>query len=137
MSKQPPILMRKHGGKLTPVTAYDAERIDALSSQQDVEVTVHQRRSNPQHRLYWATLGEVVKATDRWSTSQHLHDAIKIELGYFTVCFGFDGKPFALPNSTAYKSMSQPEFQAYFDKAMALIAAEIGADPLTLQRAAA
>jgi hypothetical protein len=128
----PSMFMQVVGGKLLPSTAFDAEQLDQFPRGVDLEVTIkHRKRSNPQNNLYWAVLAEVVKATDKWPRSANLHRDIKLSLGYVEKSINpFNGAISYHADSTDFSNMPPPEFKAYFDKAMGLIASECGFDPL-------
>lgn len=113
-----------------PSSAYDAEQFDALPIGAELDVSPRAKRSLPQHRTYWKALGEVVKATEAWPTAEHLHDALKRDLGYVSVRTNLIGQPYVVADSIAFDEMSQPEFQAFFDAAMRRIAEVTGVDPL-------
>jgi len=113
-----------------PASAYDAEQFDALPMGAEVDLTLRAKRSLPQHRAYWKALGEVVKATEAWPSAEHLHDALKRDLGYVSVRSNLLGQPYVVTDSAAFDEMDQPAFQAFFDAAMRRIAEETGIDPL-------
>jgi hypothetical protein len=130
------IVQKRGNGGLYPVSAFDAERLDALKMGTEFNVTERTRRSLPQHRTYWLALTNVVAATDKWPTAEHLHRALKQSLGYVTVNHDLNGRPFIEVDSTAFDAMGQSEFQAYFDKAMPALAEAVGFDPLAFLEAA-
>lgn len=129
-----PILLRRTPRGLAPVAAFDAERLDRYAIGADVEVSIKQRRSLPQQRMYWSILARVVENTNEWPTSEHLHDAMKLHLGYSQPLRTVDGRTIWLADSTAFASMDAAEFKVFFDRAMDLIATEIlpGVDPMSL-----
>lgn len=133
MSKKikPTVQVYKRDGQLMPVSPYDAEEMEQFQDGQLFDLSSTSKRSDPHHKLYWATLGDVVKATGLWPTSQHLHDDLKMLAGYYrTVVNGISGGVYYVPDSTAYKAMDQREFGQYFEAAMQRLAERIGYDPL-------
>jgi hypothetical protein len=131
-----PIYMRRVGSTLQCVSAMDQELLTSYGEGVDLEVNISRKRSLPQLRLYWSILGKVVEATDAYPTAEHLHDAIKLELGYVRPIRKIDGSLRFLPDSVALHEMEQPDFQVYFDRAMQLIAQTFGFDPLKDMEAA-
>ena len=128
---KPPLQFEKRNGQLMPVSVYDAQMAEEYGEGQLFNVTAVSNRSEPHHKLYWATLGNVVKATGRWATSSHLHDDLKMLCGYYrTVVNQATGGVYYVPDSIAYKKMDQQQFREYFDQAMAKLADAIGYDPL-------
>lgn len=129
-----PLLMRRVRGGLSPVTAWDAERLDAYAEGHDIEVTVRQRRSSEQNRFYWVTLANVVAATGDFPTAEHLHAALKYALGYHELMKRWDGTIEKIPDSTAFAKMDAAAFKVYMDKAFLLIRERYGIDPETIGR---
>lgn len=125
-----PIMMRKTRAALVPVGGYDDERLAEIADGAVVEVSVKRRRSNPQNALYWATLAKVVGATDAYPTSEHLHDAIKMALGFTMPIKTLDGKIVYVPDSTAFGKMDAAQFKTFFDKAVELLNKLTGTDVL-------
>jgi len=130
------IIVRKTPKGLQPVSSFDAELLINAPMGSEFRVTKMSKRSLPQHRTYWKALTEVVNATDKWPTAEHLHDALKRACGYITVTYGLDGKPFVTTDSTAFDAMDGDAFKAYMDRAMEKLADAIGFDPLAFLEAA-
>lgn len=133
------IIMRRVAGPrlVAPASAFDAEQLEAIPLDAEVDVVLRTKRSLPQHRTYWKALSEVVTATGRWPTAEHLHDALKRDLGFIGVGTNLIGQPYIVTDSTAFDEMDQAEFQAYFDQAMARLAEVVGFDPLAFLEEAA
>lgn len=130
MREKPALLFRVRRDTLVPSSAFDAEELQRFPQDKDVEITIKQRRSLPQMRTYWMALSRIVDATEIAPTKEHLHDLIKIELGYVTLIKLLDGSVAQWPDSTAFANMGQPEWQRFFDAAMKLLAETTGIDPL-------
>ena len=130
MKDEPSILLRRTRQGLEALDAVDAETLDGFALGEAIEVTIRKRRSGPQHRLYWKVLGEVVKATEKWVSTKHLHDDLKISLGYWEKFITMSGQITYRANSTAFSKMDNQEFKLFFDRAMKLIAETVGFDPL-------
>ena len=93
---------------------------------------VRKARNVEHHRLYWAMLGNVVAATDRWPTTESLHRWIKYQLDMFTVTALKDGLVVVEWESTDFMAMGQDEFHKFFDLAVVEICLETGIDPMAL-----
>lgn len=134
----PPIYMQRNGSSLVAVSQIDMEFLQRYAEGSTVEVITKQRRSIPQHRRYWVALGETVLATggNPYPTASHLHEALKMALGYVQTLHHLSGRITAMPDSTAFSAMDQAAFKVYFDNAMRLIAERFGFDPLAIERAA-
>lgn len=87
------------------------------------------KRSAQHNGMYWAQLGQIVKATDAFPTSEKMHQWVKMRLGYVETIFGPNGNPIAvIPDSTAFAKMTQAEFNGFYERAVRLIAEEMGID---------
>lgn len=125
-----PLVLRRTERGLEPRSRLAADMLAQYAVHSDVEVTIKKRRSLPQLRLYWAMLNNVVEATGAWPTAEHLHDALKLDLGYTTPVKGMDGRLVMIPDSAAMSKMDAPQFKVFFDAAAAKLAEVCGFDPL-------
>lgn len=102
-----------------------------------VRVEVKKPRSNVHNSMYWAQLQQIVDSgAVKFPTAEHLHDAIKAELGYVTPVYRFDGTVDLVPDSTAFEKMTQAEFNAFYERAMEMITRHLGIDVSQLRKAA-
>lgn len=140
MSKRskPAIIVKKgNDGGISPVSAYDAEQLDAMPAGTEFDLVSRTKRSNPQNRLYWKLLSEMIAATslsDAFPRSHDLHEALLKDLGYVITRHWIDSKDTVEPDSTAFEAMDPEDFRVYFDKAMMLLSELTGIDPLTIAR---
>ena len=125
-----PIMMRRTKAALVPVGAFDDELLDEIAEGAVVEVSIKRRRSNPQNALYWTTLARVVAATDSYPSAEHLHDALKIALGYTMPIKTLAGGMIYVPDSTAFGKMDAAQFRVFFDRAIELLNQLTGTDVL-------
>lgn len=103
-----------------------------------VAVEVKRGRSVAMNGMYWAALGEVINSgTTKYATPEHLHDAIKMELGYYSPMIRMSGDIVLVPDSTAFDKMKQGDFNAFFERARLLILEHYGYDIASHGRAAA
>jgi hypothetical protein len=138
MSKPGVIVRKSKAGSLSPVSAFDAETLDAFIPNTEFDLKPRTRRSLPQQRLYWAMLANMIDATwlsEKWPTTSHLHEALLRDLGYVRVTFDLDGKPHLTRDSTAFDAMPADAFREYFDAAMKRLAELTGVDPLIMDAA--
>ena len=127
---KPVIIMRRKGSTLVPASAFDDEMLCELETGKDVEVTFKLRRSNEQLRLYWAMLKKVNDATDAYPTVYKMHEAIKFDLGFMTRIRSLAGSVFYTVDSAAFEKMDAATFKVFFDRAVELLAARYGVDPM-------
>lgn len=114
-------------GFLAPASQFDAEIIAELP-RRELEVTVKQKRSLPQHRLYWLILTLTMRHINDqpgisygFSTPEGLHDELKWEAGLIEPVHHLDGSISHRVKSTAFDKMDQLEFAEYFRKAMDIL----------------
>ena len=131
--KPPAPIVNLAGGRLSPVSAWDAELIEAHPNGAEFDLIARTKRSNPQNALYWRTLAAVCDATGRWERPEALHMALKVQLGYVEPLMGLDGKIKGMvPDSTSFAAMTHEDFRVFFDKAMAVLTEATGLDPLAI-----
>jgi len=135
--KAPPPMATKTEKGLRPLRAWDAEALSDDPLGTEYELSKVTRRKPKQHRTYWRALGLVCKSTNRWASAEHLHDEIKLACGFYRKAANLEtGEIMLIPDSTAFDKMDQAEWQVFMDRAMELIAREVGIDPLAWLEAA-
>ena len=132
-----PLVLRRTERGLEPRSQLARDLLAQYAVHSDVEISIKKKRSLPQLRLYWQMLQNVVAATDAWATAEHLHDALKLDLGYTTPIKTMDGRLAMIPDSIALSKMDSAQFQKFFDAAAARLAEVCGFDPLETEREAA
>lgn len=135
--EKPSIIVRRTKRGLSPASAYDAEVLAGLPLGAEFDLVQRSRRSLPQLRTYWKALTLVVNATDMWPTPEHLHEALKIDLGYVTIIRALDGKRLVITDSAGVNAMDAAEFKGFFERAMVRLADVTGIDPLAFLEEAA
>jgi hypothetical protein len=115
---------------IVPELAMDEAAMADVPFGKRLKISVSLPRNRKRDGLYWAVLREVCLATDRWPTSHHLHEDLLITLGYWIKVVTLSGEIRLMRDSTAHDKMSDDEFAAYFNRAMAKLAEELGYDPL-------
>ena len=136
--KPPAPIVRLEARGLLPVTMGDAEEISAFPNGTEFDLVKRSKRSHKHLRTYWKALGGVVKATDKWASSEHLHDDLVFACGF--VRWGIDlntGEARKTRDSIAIDAMTQDEFNDYFAAAMGKLSEAIGYDPLRFMEDAA
>ncbi len=127
-----PIRMFRSGDGLLPSNRYAAQRLNEIPQTTRVEIVLRRKRSRPHNAKYWALLHEVVKASEKYPTAEHLHRALLMALGYTSELIMLDGKVVVVPDSTAFSKMAQGTFDEYWTKVVALLATLLDTDPMTL-----
>ena len=129
--RAPKPMVRKAGGRLSPVSAFDAEELDAFPDGMMFNLVARNKRTLPLHKTYWTALTRAVAATGRWQSREALHTSLKVRMGLVEPLYGLKGEVIGMiPHSTAFGAMDQGEFRVYFDKAMAALSEAVGYDVL-------
>jgi hypothetical protein len=124
----PALRMRVEQGQLVPTSAWDAERVDSYRNGSIVHAHITQEKNRKLERKYWAILGEVIKSCPvRQRDKEALHKAIRLKLGVVDAYFTFGGVLKVEVKSTS--TMDDPEYQRFYEDAMALLHQETGVDP--------
>lgn len=127
--RAPRPIVKLTGGRLSPVSAWDAELLDGIPNGTEFDLIPRTKRSKPHNGMYWVQLGMIVKATEAFATADHMHTWIKVRLGYTSPIFGPKGQVVGMTvDSAAFDKMDQAAFGVFYEKAAALIAAEMGID---------
>ncbi|MBW3095677.1 DUF1367 family protein [Pseudohoeflea coraliihabitans] len=127
----------RKGNALVPEMDMDLHALDGVKQGQLVKVEVKNFRHGKKHRLYWQTLHKVVEATECAPTARHLHEALKMELGFHVPVRLKSGMTILVPDSTAFDKMDEAEFTAFFENAIRHMSMAFGIDPLEFYRSAA
>ena len=118
-------------GQLLPVSEHDSQQLQEAKQGQTYNLQATGKRSNPHHSLYWVTLSNVVKATGRWPTAEHLHNELKWACGYVKMRWNsLASAHMRMIDSINFDEMDQKEFNQYFEMSMAKLAEAIGYDPI-------
>ena len=129
--RAPRPIVKLIGGKLSPVSAFDAEELDAFPDGMTFDMHPRNKRTLPLHRTYWQALTKAVEATGRWQSREALHTALKVRMGLVEPIYDLRGNVTGMqPHSTAFAAMDQGQFKAYFDGAMAALSEAVGYDVL-------
>jgi len=129
MAKRPIASVIWKGGRLSPLTHWDAELLNEEAAGTEYRLTRVSPRSTPHNGMYWAQLGLIVKATEAFPTADNMHDWVKAKLGYVEPVMDHAGKVIAMKlESTAFDKMDQKDFNVFYEKATRLILEEMGID---------
>ncbi|HYE38258.1 hypothetical protein [Methylocaldum sp.] len=130
--------MVRRGSFLAPVAPLDSDQLSKLPVGKPLAVRVTRARSVPQLRLYWSMLGLVAENLDQPITDDDLHEWVKGKLGYAAPVKQRNGEVVNVTRSIAFDKMDQQSFQAFFDKAKALLVEHIipGLESEALEREA-
>lgn len=125
-----PYLFTVEGLKLKPFDVDTEMRLQDFQQGQLLRCTSLTRpRSLPFQGHYWATLTNIVDATECAATVDHLHDFLVKACGYTSIICDVKGMPMdVVRDSTAFDAMDENEFQKYVNAAQRVLAERIGLD---------
>lgn len=131
-------LFRRQSFGLVPVSADARKLIADIDEGKTVFVEVWHPRNWAQHRKFFAVLNNVVEATGRWTSTEHLRRDILIALGRFDEHVDqFTGEVHKVPHSMNAASMARADFETLYSDTIRLLTDALGADPeMLLQEAA-
>lgn len=131
-------LFRKSGLMLAPVNREAREIMAAVKQDASLFVEVWMPRNMAQHRKFFALLNNVVEATGRWASTEHLRRDILIALHRCDEHVNqFTGEVEKVVHSMAVASMPKAEFERLYDDTMRLLTDALGCDPEMLMEQAA
>ena len=129
MSEKPPIRVTKTASGFVPYDRFSEQEIAGLSRGTICKLAPFKGRSNPQLSWYWVVLAEAVEATGKWPTAKHLHDDLKLTLGYVRKAVNLNtGEIHLVPDSIAFDRMKADEFTAYLKQVDRLFSEKLGID---------
>lgn len=129
---------RKNGLTFVPASHDARDLVAKLSDGERVFMQVWKPRNMAQHRKYFAVLNNVVEATGRWVSTEHLRRDILISLGrYDEHVDQFTGEVHKVPHSMAVASMPRADFERLYDDTIRLLTDALGCDPEMLLEQAA
>lgn len=120
-----PLLMVRSGQLLRPADDLAAEDMLSLKEGKFVLVTATHPRSLPHHRLFFAMIRKIARATPTPLDEDALRDYITVKAGHVkTIPLAF-GKTYQAPASIAWDKMDQADFRKFFDRAVEIILTDI------------
>lgn len=132
----PPLRMVIEGGKLSPATPFDAERVDSYRRGTIVNVRLTEDRDRVLVRKWWAVLGLAIKQCETpWKNKEEASEAIKLALGIVNLSKTVGGQYMQYPKSLT--ELDDPEMTDALEQMMELLHRITGVDPDTLCKEAA
>ena len=126
------LLATRHGQLPDGRTLVAVAEAPKLEDGQEYLVRIRRPRNPRQHRLYWAMVRGMVDAgaDPRWQSPEALHRWLKFQMGRYHLVAVDNGKVIVEWDSTDFGAMDQGAFADFFERAVAILCMEIGADPL-------
>jgi len=116
----------KQNGGLFPADADAEEAFGKMRDGARYLVNLHRPRNVDHHRKLFAVLNVVQDNSDRWPTTETLLEDLKMSTGLFeTRVNSLTGIPYVVAKSISFSSMSQDEFEQWFNRAVDLICKQV------------
>jgi hypothetical protein len=129
---------RKSALTLVPADREARELHAKIEDGGSVFIQVWHPRNWRQHKKYFAVLNNVVEATGKWTSSEHLRRDILIGLHRFDEEVNqLTGEVRQIPHSMSYASMPKAEFEQLYDDTIKLLTEALECDPEMLTQEAA
>lgn len=123
---------------LVPANREARELLAAIKEGAIVFIEIWSARNMAQHRKYFAVLNNVVEATGKWTSTEHLRRDILEALHLYDEHVNqFTGEVTKVVRSMAVASMPKDEFEQLYTDTMTLLTEALGADPEMLTQEAA
>lgn len=119
------LLCVKSLGRLMPSDAVGMDALKAIAEGSTVTARLTQTRNIRFHRLWFALLQTVFEAQSSFVTLDHMHDAIKLGIGFSEERVDLDGVVHTIPKSISFAKLDEDGFRAFFDRAVDLIITKI------------
>lgn len=131
-------LFRRAALSLVPASKEAREIFAAIKEGATVFIEIWSPRNMAQHRKYFAVLRNVVEATGKWTSQEHLRKDVLLALHrYDEHVSALTGEVVKVPHSMAVASMPKDEFERLYDDTITLLTEALGADPEMLTQEAA
>lgn len=128
----------KRGFTLVPADRAARELHGSLKDGASFFVQLWLPRNMAQHRKYFAILNNVVEATGKWTSTEHLRRDILIALHRCDEEVNrLTGEVRQVPHSMAVSSMPRVEFERLYEDTIKLLTEALGCDPEMLMEEAA
>lgn len=119
-------IFRRRGNTLVPADRDAFLSLERMQEGREYLVNLTRPRNVRHLRKLFALLNLVQDNTDRWPTVETLLDDLKISTGLFeTRVNAVTGLPYVVAKSISFASMTQDEFEQWFDRAVDLICKQV------------
>lgn len=126
---------------LVPTTEETTELFARLNAEKPCRIEVKQPRNGKHSSKYWAILGNAARNTETYANSQKLHEAILMQLGMYepiiVILPNGEKRAHVELESISYAAKDQAKFAEFYERAMGIIAQDLGFDIEELEKTSA
>jgi hypothetical protein len=115
------LLLVREGQKLGAADPLSLEGIESLRLKETVTATLRRARNPRHHAKLFALLNVVHPHQKGYSTIGDLLVALKVSTGLFNTVQSVDRIPIIIPKSISFASMSQSDFEQWYERTIDVI----------------
>jgi hypothetical protein len=119
------LLLVRQGQRLAAADPISLEALESIREKETVTAVIRRARNPGHHRKFFALLNIVFPHQDQYATIQDLLNALKVATGYFTTGLTIDKIPYMMPKSISWASMTQTEFEQFYNRVVDIITTRI------------
>lgn len=122
------VRLTKQNGKFVPSDHLTAEDMQSIAEGEYFTAKLTRPRNLGHHRKFFGAVNIVFEMQDKYATTEHLLNAIKIDIGHcerYKVKQGRNIIEVAVPKSISFGNMKQSAFEEFYDRAIQFILADI------------
>lgn len=119
------IFLKRQMGALRAADRESQDALDAIPSGVVVRAVISRPRNLKHMRKFFALLNAVFPHQDEYATLEKLRKAVICATGFAETVTLPDGRLMLVADSIAFDKMEQPEFDAFYEKAIQLILTRI------------
>ena len=111
---------------LAPASEFADEQTKRLPRDKDLAVDARARRNMRQHNLYWALMGLIANASDKFHDGEEASDYCKFKIKHVEARHNpVTGLTYLVPKSMSEASMSAEQFKRYFNRIVHVVLTDI------------
>jgi Protein of unknown function (DUF1367) len=119
------VLLIRQGQRLAAADPISLEAIEGIREKETVTATLRRARNPRHHAKLFALLNIGLPHQKAYPTTGDLLVALKISTGLFDTVQSVDRIPIIIPKSISFASMSQSDFEQWYERAVDVITTRI------------
>ena len=112
------VRLMKKDGRFIPSDHLGFEEMQSIAEGEHFVAKITRPRNLAHHRKFFAFVGIVFDAQERYPTSEHLLDAIKIGIGHYDLLHITKTKTVIKTRSISFGNMGQKAFEQIYERAI-------------------
>lgn len=121
-----------HGGVLSPADPYSEQTMMRYTVGREIDIQPKGDKAYWKKRRYWQILDLIIARCETpWKSADEAHEVLKLACGVTHISVWL-GREWICPGET--KTMSDPEFDDFYENAMVWLFETTGVDPETMEK---